>query len=290
MHQMLNLAPQNVIREIKFKAGGFLTRCLLAGPEDGEVVLLLHDAAFGGSSDVSWEYLLPLLSQRYRVIAPDLLGFGGSDKAIFVDRSPYDFRIAHVLAVLDGLGVEGKVHAVGNSFGGSMTMHMLRHHAHRLASIVNISGTGGGWRTDFGKQILGNWDGTRDGLKRIVDVLVDPTPSFDFEAHVDQRYDWAKKEGHFRAVIAPGTALPEALISGAKRDPFPKVPDNGVPVLLVAGKRDVLIDADWTDKLAPLLSTRCDVEVLDAKHAANLDQCTSLWSVLDPWLRAHSQR
>lgn len=282
-------AMNNGFQELKFRAGGFLTRCLVAGPEDGEVLLLLHDAAFGGASDVSWKALIPILSQNYRVIAPDLLGFGGSDKAIFVDRSPYDFRISHILSVLDVLAIDGKVHAIGSSFGGSMALHMLRRHADRLVSVASIAGAGGGWRTDFGRQILGHWDGTRQGLAKIVAVLADGNEEFDIEAHLDQRFYWACKEGHYRAVVAPSTLLPEALVSKVTRNPFPPVADSSVPVLLIAGLRDKLIERDWPQKLSALLPGKCSVEEMDAKHSPNLDRPADLSNVLTRWLASNGK-
>ena len=63
-------------------AGGFRTRYLEAGPAqraDVPTVLLVHDGAFGADAGVTWSRLIPMLSTRYRVVAPDLLGYGGSD-------------------------------------------------------------------------------------------------------------------------------------------------------------------------------------------------------------------
>ena len=94
------------------------TRYLSGGPDDAPTVVFLHDGAWGASSDVTWGAVLPLAAERFRVVAPDLLGFGGSAKSIRCDQPPFGFRLRHVFALLDHLGVAGPVHLVGNSFGG----------------------------------------------------------------------------------------------------------------------------------------------------------------------------
>ena len=63
------------------------TRYSPAAPTDGAPVLVfLHDGAWGGASDVTWGEILPLAAEKFRVIAPDLLGYGGSAKSIRVGR------------------------------------------------------------------------------------------------------------------------------------------------------------------------------------------------------------
>ncbi len=75
-----------------------------AGPTDGPVVLLLH--GFPTSSHM-FRNLIPLLADRYHVIAPDYPGFGQSDAP---DRAHFAYSFAHyadmVDALVDGIGVE----------------------------------------------------------------------------------------------------------------------------------------------------------------------------------------
>jgi len=71
--------------------GGLQMHCVDAGPSDGAIVLLLH-------GEPSWSYLYrhmipPLQDAGFRVIAPDLIGFGKSDK--LVRKADYSFA-AHV--------------------------------------------------------------------------------------------------------------------------------------------------------------------------------------------------
>jgi pimeloyl-ACP methyl ester carboxylesterase len=68
-----------------------------AGPPDAPVVLLLH--GFPTSSRM-YRALIPLLSDRYRVIAPDLVGFGGSARP---DRDAWTYTFDTATDVVEGL-------------------------------------------------------------------------------------------------------------------------------------------------------------------------------------------
>ncbi|MFP5351189.1 MAG: alpha/beta fold hydrolase [Actinomycetota bacterium] len=95
-------------------AGGNSTFYIEAG--DGEPVILLHGL---GATNSSMLTTLLDLSKDYRVIAPDLPGFGDSDKPV---RS-YDpeFYARWLLKFLEALGIE-RAHVVGNSMGGRVAV------------------------------------------------------------------------------------------------------------------------------------------------------------------------
>ena len=75
-------------RVLHAEAGSFRIRYLEKVAQAGApVIVLLHDGAWGASADVTWDRTLSFIPDDLRVIAPDLLGFGGSDKVVFLDRS-----------------------------------------------------------------------------------------------------------------------------------------------------------------------------------------------------------
>ena len=56
--------------------GDIRTHYLEAG--EGEPLLLIHSAEFGGRAEFSWRYNIAALAERYHVYAPDIVGFGRS--------------------------------------------------------------------------------------------------------------------------------------------------------------------------------------------------------------------
>lgn len=259
------------------------TRYLHGGPEGAPVVVFLHDGAWGASADVTWSGVLPLAAERFRVIAPDLLGFGGSAKAIRLDQAPFGFRLRHVLALLDQLGITEPVHLVGSSFGGSVALRGLTDPAlrARIASATTISGTGGPWRTEAGAA-LGPFDGTEADVRRIVGLLVDDYAGIDDQ--VRERYRWAVVPGHYAGVMAIHTPVPEALQVERPADPYP-ASLGGVqqPVLLVACTQDPLVDQAWTGHLREVLP-QAQVAELPHKHSPNVSHPEETWQVLEDFL------
>jgi pimeloyl-ACP methyl ester carboxylesterase len=154
--------------------------------------------------------MIPALAENFYVLAPDMLGFGGTDKAVFLDRSSHAYRTAHLTSFLDTVGVEGPVDVVGNSFGGALALRALvGPERMNIKSVVSISGSGGPWRTQTAIDELGRWDGTISDLARVVNLLIDDGDAYD--AHLAERMDWASAPGHVRAIRAPSLPLPDSL-------------------------------------------------------------------------------
>jgi pimeloyl-ACP methyl ester carboxylesterase len=81
------------------------------GRPDGAVILLLHGLTSSGDS---WRHLAPLLGKRFRVVAVDLRGHGGSSRS-----TDYSFATMRndIIRLLDALGFLGVI-VIGHSMGG----------------------------------------------------------------------------------------------------------------------------------------------------------------------------
>lgn len=263
------------------RTGSFVTRYLEAGNENPDTVLLLHDGAWGGSSDVSWSRCIPRLAEQYRVIAPDFLGFGGSDKATFFDRSPYEPRIQQMEDLLDALGITEPVHLVGTSFGGSVALRLLAgppDSAVRARSVTSIGGSGGPWKTAVMLEQLGRWDGTRGDLSRVLRFLMaDDDEGFD--AQLAARHAVATQPGHYRAVASAALPVPDPL-KQQNADPWPVgLGGAEVPTMLLAGTQDELFEPDWPEHIAEELPGAV-IERLESRHSPNLDKPREVIDVL----------
>ncbi len=110
-----------------------------AGPPDGEVVVLLHGEP---SWSFLWRRVIPaLVDAGLRVVAPDLIGFGRSDKP--ADRAAYTYA-AHVEwvreALFEGLELQD-VTLVGQDWGGLIGLRLVAEHPDRFARVV-VANTG----------------------------------------------------------------------------------------------------------------------------------------------------
>ena len=107
-----------------------------------EVLLLIHGMA--GSSE-TWRAVIPQLSRKYRVIAPDLLGHGQSDKP----RGDYSLGAFAVWLrdFLDALDIR-EATVIGHSFGGGVALQFAHQHKEYCRRLVLISS--GGLGPDLG--------------------------------------------------------------------------------------------------------------------------------------------
>lgn len=109
------------------------------GPPDGETVLLLH-------GEPSWSFLyrhlIPVLVDAgLRVVAPDLVGFGRSDKPAHRDDYSYARHVEWMrAALLDELGLSG-VTLVCQDWGGLIGLRLVAEHPDRFARVV-VANTG----------------------------------------------------------------------------------------------------------------------------------------------------
>src|SRR3984893_6447664 len=90
---------------------GLVTTYLEAG--DGDPVILLHGGEFGVSAEIGWERTIPALAERYRVLAPDMLGFGQSAKVVDFNDGR-GMRIRDIARFWSELGLHS-AHFAGNS-------------------------------------------------------------------------------------------------------------------------------------------------------------------------------
>ena len=98
----------------------------------GDAVLLLHGFP---QTHAMWGYIAPLLAQGYRVICPDLRGYGASHKPL--DVADYSFRemARDPIALMDHLGID-RFHVVGHDRGGRTAHRMALDIPQRIKSIT----------------------------------------------------------------------------------------------------------------------------------------------------------
>jgi 2-hydroxymuconate-semialdehyde hydrolase len=102
----------------------------------GNAVLLLHGTAPGTTAEANFHRMLPAL-EGYRVLAPDLLGFGASPKPLDVDYGP-KLWADQAWALLDERQIE-RVSIIGNSAGARVGLEMATQSPDRVDSLTLLS-------------------------------------------------------------------------------------------------------------------------------------------------------
>ena len=112
-------------------------RYLEAG--DGPPVLLLHGMGMASSAS-GFELLMPHLAGRFRVLAPDLLGFGLGTRT--VEAGPtFELIVEQLREFMDRLGL-ARAHVVGHSLGGWVGNLLAYESPQRVARLVALCSAG----------------------------------------------------------------------------------------------------------------------------------------------------
>lgn len=115
---------------------------------DGPPVVLLH--GFPQSAHV-WRHAVPMLASRFRVVVPDLLGTGASDRPAGV-RLDLAAQAGYAGELLDGLGIE-RCAVIGHSFGGGIAQLLALDRPGVDAMVLLASSAFDAWPTAATRQI-----------------------------------------------------------------------------------------------------------------------------------------
>lgn len=126
------------MRETTYDIGG--RKIFAAETGDGPPVLLLHGGGPGASGVSNYARNIAELAREYRVVVPDLPGYGRSTKGVD-GTDPFGYLADGIRGLLDELGLE-KAHLVGNSYGGACALRLALDTPDRVDRMV-LMGPGG---------------------------------------------------------------------------------------------------------------------------------------------------
>ncbi len=160
---------------------------------EGPVVLMLHGSGAGVSGWANWRGIIPVLSDRFRVIAPDLVGFGYTETPDDLEFTIFDTWIDQIVNLLDALGID-KAHLVGNSFGGGLSLHLATKFPERFDRVVLMGAGGVEQPMNDNLEALWTYKPSVENMKNIMDIM-----AFDRALVTDEL-----AELRYRATMRPG--------------------------------------------------------------------------------------
>lgn len=228
-------------------AGGRATNCHIRG--DGDDILLLHGSGPGVSAWANWRLTLPALADDFRVIAPDLVGFGFTERP---DPPSYDLRTwtDHAVAVLDALDID-RCHVIGNSFGGAVAMSLAIHHPDRVNGLVLMGAVGVPFDITPGLEAVWGYEPSVDAMARLLEIfaydssLVGPDLA-------RMRYEASIRPGVQEAFTAMFPAPRQAALDAITHS-VDAVAGITAPTLIVHGREDRVIPLATSLRLLELI-------------------------------------
>ncbi|MBO1250586.1 alpha/beta fold hydrolase [Comamonas denitrificans] len=135
----------------------------------GAPVLLIHGSGPGVSAWANWRLVMPALAQQARVIAPDMVGFGYTER-------PQDFVynmdawVRQAVGLLDALGIE-RTDLVGNSFGGGLSLALAIAHPERVRRLVLMGSAGVSFPLTEGLDAVWGYTPSVENMRAIMDYF-----------------------------------------------------------------------------------------------------------------------
>lgn len=235
------------------------------GPADGDTLVMIH--GFGANRD-NWLRMARHFTERYRVIALDLPGFGESSKP---DAS-YDVasQTERLHAFVTALNIE-KPHLIGNSMGGHIAALYAARYPDQVSSIALLDNAGiTSPRMSEMFQMIERGQPNPLVVRKAEDfgtlmdfVFVNPPPLPD------------SLKRHFAAQSMANQAHYDMIFTQLREQYVPlepELPKIQVPVLVLWGDRDRVLDVSSIEVMKPLLQKPTVVVMKDCGHAPMIER------------------
>ncbi|MER2605956.1 MAG: alpha/beta hydrolase [Siculibacillus sp.] len=229
------------------RTGAFTTN--LHDHGSGAPVVLIHGSGPGVSAWANWRGVIPVLRERFRVIAPDMVGFGFTDRptGIAWTRSTW---IRQTIDLLDALGLD-RVDLVGNSFGGAIALALAIAHPSRVRRLVLMGSVGVSFPITEGLDRVWGYRPSLAEMRAMLDVF-----AFDRGLVTDEL-----AELRWRASIRPGFQESFSAMFPAPRQRWvdalasDEADIRALPheTLVIHGRDDRVIPLDASLRLATLI-------------------------------------
>lgn len=228
-------------------ASGARAHYLVAGPENGAPVILLHGGLPGSSGAAGWRFMLPALADAgFRVYAPDRPGFGNADAR--VEHHPVEGHlswIAFLSELADALGID-RFSLAGNSQGAQCAANFAVTHPERVDKLALIATSGFNGALEIPEEQLTKgipfpvWQGTKESMGEMMESIIhrgaavtDEVLSMRTKAAEVQREAYTAAAKWNRATAADPEKRHILSLTG-------KLDALSLPVIYLYGRQDVL--------------------------------------------------
>ena len=234
---------------------------------EGKPVVFFH-------GEPTWSFLWrkvipPVLEAGYRCIAPDLPGFGRSDKPVDLDWYSYDRHTAAIAPLLEQLDLRDAT-VVVHDWGGPVGLRLAVEHPDRIARIVVLDTglfTGHQKMTDA-------WRAFRDFVERTDDLPVGflvrgackRDPSDEVIAAYDAPFPNQESKAGARAFPLMLPTAPDMPGAQAGQRVLDAMQADGRPKLVLWADSDPVIPLDVGRRFAQALGTEVEHVIADASH------------------------
>lgn len=226
----------------------------------GDPVVLLHGSGPGVTAWANWRLTIPALAERFRVLAPDVTGFGYTQKT---PDDRYDMRrwLKHLIGFLNAVGVDS-VSVVGNSFGGALALAVAVHHPQRVRRLILMGAAGLEFELTPGLDAVWGYQPSLDNMRNLIRLF-----AYDQSLASDELANM-----RYRASIRPGVQESYSRM-------FPAPRQDGIRMLaqdeqsIASLPHETLIVHGREDRVIPLASSERLHRLIDRSQLHVFGRC-----------------
>lgn len=216
----------------------------------GFPVLMIHGSGPGVSAFVNWRLVMPELSTQRRVLAPDMVGFGFTERPAGMVYN-MDNWVKQAIDFADALGLE-QFDLVGNSFGGALSLALTIRHPQRVRRLVLMGAAGVSFPITDALDAVWGYEPSFENMRRIMDVF-----AYDRGLVNDQlaqlRYEASARPGFHESYAAMFPAPRQRWVD-ALASPEADIAKIDKETLIVHGRDDKVIPLENSLRLSRLIS------------------------------------
>jgi pimeloyl-ACP methyl ester carboxylesterase len=248
------------------EANGIATNYLESG--QGDPLILLHGSGPGVTAYANWRLVIPKLSQAFRVLAPDIVGFGYTERPKGASYN-MDYWLKHALGFLDALGI-ARARFIGNSFGGALTLALAARYPDRIERFILMGAAGVEFEITPGLDEVWGYQPSLASMVRMMDLLA-YNKNLVTSDLIESRYRASIRPGYQESFskLFPAPRQRHITALATHEDQIRKIDKR---VLLVHGRDDQVVPPCTSQKLHKLLANSDLVMVGNCGHWVQMEQ------------------
>ncbi len=150
-------------------------------------IVLIHGSGPGVSAFANWRLIIPRLSESYHVFAPDIIGFGETEK--LPDHNyTVDLWVDHLIDFIETVSDE-PVYLVGNSMGGALALHVAFRKPNLVKKLILMGSVGVKYPITNGLEKVWGYEPSLQSMRELIKLFSFDEKSANNEELVRLRYE-----------------------------------------------------------------------------------------------------
>lgn len=208
-----------------------------------ETIILIHGSGPGVSAFANWRLVIPRLSESYKVFAPDVIGFGETDK-LSDQNYRMDLWVEHLIGFIEAVSDE-PVYIVGNSFGGALALHIGYRRPDLVKKLILMGSVGTKHQISEGLERVWGYEPSLESMRELIKLFSYDQAAAENEELVRMRYEASMRPDVKEAFAAMFPAPRQKMLDEMALEDE-QIQQIEIPTLIFHGLNDQVIKIEDT--------------------------------------------